>query len=315
MARQMSYGEHVSTSVLRAGTFTAFSRLTLEIVLAEKKFSELLDLRRASNDTFEAPVACETSGRMYGGQFLAQGVAAAQLTVADDRSVNSLHAYFLRPGDVDIPTTLRVERVRDGRGYSSRSVSTFQSDREVFRMLLSFQVPQPGPEFSARSMPAAPAPDSVKTLYTDFVDAQIPADEAPWHGALRPMDIRYVNPPDAPAGTPVIEPQLIWMRIDEPLGAEQNRHDAGLTYLADSTLIDHVVLPHGHRWNEPGFDGTSLDHSMWFHRRARADEWLLFDQTPEATACERGLASGRFYNQAGELVATCMQEGLLRWAK
>jgi acyl-CoA thioesterase-2 len=127
------------------------------------------------------------------------------------------------------------------------------------------------------------------------------------------MDIRYINPPTAPEGVPVIEPQLMWLRITGPVPAGQASHDAGLAYLADSTLVDHVALPHGHRWHDARLTGTSLDHAMWFHRPTQVDRWVLYDQRVEHTGGARGLVTGHFYTTSGELVATCSQEGLMRW--
>ena len=275
-------------------------------------FTNLMQLTELGEDRFEAPIAPETSDRMFGGQFLAQCLRAAQATLDGDREVHSLHAYFLRPGDVDAPSSLTVDRVRDGHGFSSRMITAHQNGKEMFRMLASFQVPAPGLEYTAHAMGEAPEPESVGMTYNTFTEAETPDLEGPWPGAARPVDIRYINPPKSAPGVPVTEPQRMWMRVDEQLADDQDLHDAGIAYLADTTLVDHILLPHGHRWQDPSFDGASLDHAMWFHRRCRADEWLLYHQTVEATAGERGLASGRFYNRAGELVASCMQEGLLR---
>ena len=129
----------------------------------------------------------------------------------------------------------------------------------------------------------------------------------------RPWDIRYINAPTGPLGEPVTDDQRMWMRLDEAIGEELELHQAALAYLSDATLIDHIVLPHGLRWESPDVDGTSLDHAMWFYRGARADEWLLFDQHVESTGDARGLVSGRFFTRSGELIATCCQEGLMRW--
>ena len=135
-----------------------------------------------------------------------------------------------------------------------------------------------------------------------------------WDIESRPMDTRCIDPPAAPPGEPVLEDQRMWMRISERLPAGPSLHQAGLAYLSDSTLVDHVVLPHGRRWQDPALTGASLDHAMWFHNPVRADEWLLFDQTVEATGSGRGLATGRIFGADGTLAATCMQEGLIRWA-
>lgn len=275
-------------------------------------FAPLLDLVSIGDNRFVAPPSPDKGERMFGGQFLAQCLAAAQATVADDRQVNSLHGYFLRPGDVDLDVGLHVVEVRDGRSFSSRQVVAQQRGKELFRMLVSYQVPDESPEYMGFVMPAVPPPEEVTYTYEDFTLAQS-GDDA-WYGTDRPMDIRYINPPSAVRGVPVTETQLMWMRIPEALSDAPHVHQAGLAYLSDSTIVDHIMLPLGMRWQDTGLEGTSLDHAMWFHRPARADEWLLFAQTVEATGGGRGLASGRLYSRRGELAATCVQEGLMRWS-
>jgi acyl-CoA thioesterase-2 len=246
---------------------------------------------------------------VFGGQFLAQALVAAQRSVAGDRAVHSLHGYFLRAGDASQPTELRVERVRDGRSFSQRAVRALQRNRECFRTLLSFHVPEAGLEYEPQRMPEVPTPDEVALTYTEFIEAQRSADE-PWESGALSVDIRYINPPAR--GERAVEQQLMWVRISDPLDDDRSQHDAGLAYLSDSTLIDHVLLPHGRRWHDADVHGTSLDHAMWFHRPARADEWLLFDQSIEWTGAARGLAAGRLFDRTGRLVATCVQEGLIR---
>lgn len=273
-------------------------------------FVQLLELESLSGDRFKAPLAPDKGERVYGGQYLAQSIAAASATLASERRLHSLHAYFLRPGDVDLETELAVERVRDGRSFSSRQVTARQSGREVFRMMSSYQVPDASPEYSAHRMPDVPPPEAVALTYNEFTLAQ--TGEATWHGFDRPMDIRYINPPRA-RGEAVTEPQLMWMRIPESLPDTAHVHDAGIAYLSDSALIDHVMLPFGLRWQDADFLGASIDHAMWFHAPARADEWLLFVQTAEATGGGRGLATGRIFTQSGTHVTTCTQEGLVRW--
>lgn len=274
-------------------------------------FALLLRLEPVDDRHFTAPPSPDKGERMFGGQFLAQCLAAAQATLADGRSVHSLHGYFLRPGDVDLPLQLGVEIVRDGRSYSSRQVHAAQRGKELFRLLASFKVPDESPQYADTAMPEVPPPEAVPYTYDEFTLAQSGADA--WAGSARPLDIRYINPPTTPRGEPVTERQLMWMRIDEVLPDSPEIHHAGLAYLSDSTLVDHILLPHGRRWQDAGFEGSSLDHAMWFHQFARADDWLLFAQTVEATSDGRGLASGRFYTRHGDLAATCLQEGLMRW--
>lgn len=281
-----------------------------------ESFMNMMAITPAPNGTpgcFVAPEAVEDGERTFGGQFLAQCLVAAQQTVGDDRCVNSLHAYFLRGGDVDQPLDLRVETIRDGRSFSLRQVEASQDGKELFRTTISFHVPEEGLDFAPATGLDPPAPESVLFTYNEFNQALEGETDDPWGGYERPMDIRYINPPEGATGPPVTEPQLMWMRISEKLPDDPRVHEAGVAYLADSTLVDHVVLPHGIRWQNPGLTGTSLDHAMWFRRRVRADEWLLYEQRIESTAGARGLATGRFYTESGELVATCAQEGLIRF--
>jgi len=274
----------------------------------------LLDLRQLDERSFVGAAAPERAGRMYGGQLLAQGLAAAQRCVDDDRPVHSLHGYFLRAGSVDRPVELVVTAVRDGRSFSVREVSVGQDGDELMRLLASFHVPEDGLDYSPARQYEVPPPEAVTVTYDQFTRAHQPDPDEEWPGADRPMDIRYINAPRAPEGQPVLEPQLMWVRISEELPDDPRIHAAALAYLADSTLVDHVMLPHGLRWQDGRLTGASLDHAMWFHRPARADRWLLYDQQVEATAGARGMTTGRLIDSDG-VVVTCGQEGLMRWGQ
>lgn len=268
---------------------------------------------------FVGPPAPERTGRTYGGQLLAQGVAATYRTVDDDRRIHSIHAAFLRAGAVDRPTRWEVAAVRDGRSFATREAVGLQEDRELFRMVASFHVAESGFEYDPDPSPppgAIPEPEAVPMTYVEFARSHPDFVEGTWAGHERPMEIRYVDPPPPEGGPPVTEAQLTWTRITDSLAdvpPGHAVHDAGLAYLSDATLIDHVLLPHGHRWHDRRLTGASLDHAMWFHRPARADRWLRFDQTVETTSGGRGLATGRLRTADGQLVATCAQEGLIRW--
>ncbi len=296
-------------AVLVARAITAILQSTLESPLLIAMFTSVLALEPAGDGVFHAPASPDKGRATFGGQFLAQSLHAAERTVATDREPNSLHAYFIRPGDVDRPSQVTVDTVRDGRTFSTRAVEVTQNDKALFRMLVSFQVPDSTPEYNGAGMPKVPSPDRVSYSYDDFTTDQ--TGDSDWYGSARPIDILYINPPRE--RRPVTESQLMWMRIRESLPDDAGVHRAGLAYMSDATLVDHVLLPHGLRWQDKDFAGTSLDHAMWFHRPARADEWLMFEQTVEATGRGRGLVSGRLYNRAGLLVANCMQEGLMRW--
>jgi len=274
------------------------------------RFLALMALTDRGAGSFGGAASPDKGERVFGGQFLAQGLRAAQRSAGPDRAAHSLHAYFLRPGDAHAEVELAVEGVRDGRSFSVREVRALQSGRELFRMQVSLQVPERSLVYQGSPMPAAPDPEAVSVTYDEFTLAQTGNED--WEGASRPMEIRYVNPPRK--REPVTEAQLMWMRIPPGLPDDPALHVAGLAYLSDSTLVDHVMLPHGKRWQDTDFAGASLDHAMWFHRPARADQWLLFEQTVQATGGARGLVHGRFFDRGGNLVASCMQEGLMRLA-
>lgn len=292
----------------------------------------------------DGPPGPEPEGRLFGGQFLAQGLAAAYHTIDDDHGgdndedgdgggpsagVHSLHAQFLRPGDPGSITRYTVDVVRDGRSFAMRNVSATQGGRLLFQMMASFHRPEPGLEYQP-AMPPVAGPDSAPTTYNAYVVGVSLGDrasdgagdhlgdeagdtEGDWWGSARPVEIRYLDPPQGSQATDA--PQRMWMRLSQSLAGEpQWVHDCAVAYISDTTLIDHVYLPHGRRWHDPANIGASLDHAMWFHRPAVADQWLLFDQVVESTARGRGLTTGRLYQADGSLVATCAQEGLMRWS-
>ena len=287
-------------------------RLSIFIYVTEV-FEKLLKFEPLSADTYLAPPSPEGGQRTFGGQFLCHSLKAAQLTVEAPKFVHSSHSYFLRHGDVDKETTLRVERIKDGRSFSSRQVTAIQGNVEVFRTLLSFHIPETGFTWQPEALEDLPGPDDDLITYSDYWESQLGLVAGKWHGRIRPIEIRYINPPMLPENIPITEPQLMWMRMSEPIGENQQTHECALAYMADATLIDHVTLPHGKRWQDERLTGTSLDHAMWFHQVPKADTWLLYKQSVESTSGARGLATGKFLNHEGLLIASCMQEGLMRW--
>lgn len=276
-------------------------------------FSDLIALQEIGDQHFEAPARDDSSDLTYGGQFLAQALTAGYRTVESGRCVHSLHAYFLRPGRPQEPAQYLVNTIRDGRSFSHRQISARQSEKEVFCMVASFSVDLPSYDFQGKPMATVPSPNRVGYTYEQFCKDQIPDPDYIRDVKSRPMDIRYINPPRDRTKTNTVDDQLMWMTILDELGVDRVKHDAGLAYLSDSTLIDHILIPHGKRWQDPDFEGTSLDHAMWFHSPCDATNWLLFDQTVEWTGSSRGLATGRFFTDEGRLVATCAQEGLMRF--
>lgn len=277
------------------------------------RFDDILGLEELGNDCYQGAKSPDQAERMFGGFLIGQALAACQQTVNPDRAVHSLHCYFLRPGDTTQQVQYDVSRVRDGRSFSHRLVAATQNGKEIFQLICSYAIASESPTFVGCPAPHVPAPCEVDYTYTDFCRDQMPDPDYIRDVKNRPFEIKYINPPTEFEPSEEIENQLMWMRLNWDLSEDPHVHDAGIAYLSDSTLIDHITLPHGKRWQDSDFDGTSLDHAMWFHQTVRADEWLLFDQKVEWTGDGRGVASGRIYTESGTLVATCVQEGLMRF--
>jgi acyl-CoA thioesterase-2 len=226
--------------------------------------------------------------------------------------VHSLHAYFLRPGDPSIPIVYTVDRIRDGRSFTTRRVVGLQHGKAIFALTASFCLPEDGIEHSV-PMPDVPDPESLPTL----VERMAPyADErAGWWVRTRPIDLRYVgDPPRAAMDNP--EPHTasnqVWMRTFDALPDDPLIHVCALTYASDMSLLDSVLLPHHLAFGTSPINLASLDHAMWFHRPFRADQWLLYDQQSPSAGFGRGLAEGRIFRADGALAVSVVQEGLVR---
>jgi acyl-CoA thioesterase II len=270
---------------------------------------KLLDLEPIEVNIFRGVSPDEDRQRIFGGQVAGQALVAAARTVDDDRRVHSLHAYFLRAGDPKVPVLYEVERVRDGGSFTTRRVTAIQHGKVIFTMSASFQVDEAGFDHAA-TMPDVPPPDDLPTMRERLVRAGI--EMTPWMDRPRPIDIRHVEWLE-PGGLRSIEPrQHVWFRADGRLPDDPILHTIVLTYASDMTLLDTSTRPHGGTWFDPTMFLASLDHAMWFHRSFRADDWMLYAQdSPNATG-GRGLSRGLVFTRDGTLVATVMQEGLIR---
>jgi acyl-CoA thioesterase-2 len=240
-----------------------------------------------------------------------QALVAAGRTVPSMRPVHSLHAYFIRPGDPLVPIVYTVDRLRDGRSFTTRRVSAIQHGKTIFALSASFHHPEPGP-VHADPMPAAPPPEAVERssqrLRRVVGEAQAQLFE-------HPIDLRSVGPLSAEAALdPALRTtaNLVWLRVDGELPDDPLLHVCLMTYASDMTLLDSVLTGHGLSWGDGRTSGASLDHAMWFHRPFRADRWLLYAQESPVSYGARGLARGQVFTQAGELVVSVMQEGLVR---
>ena len=266
--------------------------------------AQAVDIERIGDDEFRGPVVPSLITRTFGGQTMAQALRAAQLTV-DEKLVHSMHCYFVGPGDSSVPTTIQVERIRDGRSFAHRHVRVYQKDRMIFMLSAGFHATGDiGPEHQA-AMPQVPPPESIKDspYYTRIILKE-------WED----WDVRLI--PDAERDAVAAETtgagfRNIWFRnTGDLLGAtsDQSLHQAALLYMSDMTLIRTALLPH----QGEKIQLASLDHSLWFLRPVRVDEWMLYSQSSPSAQSGTGLAQGKIFNQRGELLAVAMQEGLTR---
>ena len=267
---------------------------------------DLLDLEPIEVNIFRGVNPDEERQRIFGGQVAGQALVAAARTVDDDRAVHSLHAYFLRPGDPNVPVLYEVDRIRDGRSFTTRRVAAIQHGRAIFHMSASFHIAEPGFDH-LDEMPDVPEPDGLPTRPERFAAAGIEDTYGP-----SALDVRYITNDPFNRREPLPPTQRVWFRANGDLPDGQVLHTCLLTYASDMTLLDTTLLPHGSGATDRSVMMASLDHAMWFHRPFRADEWLLYDQHTPAASGARGLATGRVFTQDGRLVANVVQEGLIR---
>jgi len=275
----------------------------------------LLDLEDLEVNIFRGYSPADMTGRIFGGQVLAQALVAAGRTVQDPGAdgrpvlVHSLHAYFLRPGDPAVPILFEVDRSRDGRSFTSRRVVAIQHGEQIFHMSVSFQAEESGLEHQAE-MPDVPAPETMKSWMELFEPYK---DLIPWFERQSALDFRYVDPPLLVAES---EPQpptwRVWFRTNAKLPDDHLLHCAVAAFASDMILLDTTRRPHGIGWFGRRLISATIDHAMWFHHRFRCDEWVLFDLESPATAGARGLAVGSLFTQEGLLAASMAQEGLIR---
>ncbi|GAA4618895.1 acyl-CoA thioesterase II [Saccharopolyspora hordei] len=269
----------------------------------------LLDLERIEENIFRGVSPATSPVRVFGGQVAGQALVAAGRTVPPERRVHSLHAYFIRPGDPSIPIVYEVDRTRDGRSFTTRRVVAVQRGKAIFSLSASFQVDEEGIDH-AEPMPEVPDPETLPT-FGEQVGSLI---DVLGRGQPRPIDVRYVTEPPwvSREHGPREARSQVWMRADGVLPDDDLLHVCIAAFASDMTLLDAVLARHGVYWGLDEVNGASLDHAMWFHRRFRADEWLLYDCASPSASGARGLATGRFFSRDGQLVATVVQEGLLR---
>jgi acyl-CoA thioesterase-2 len=272
-----------------------------------------LESAASGEDRFEGPSQWMPHGRIYGGQVLAQSLVAATKTIDTEgiRNIHSLHGYFLRPGDIELPIIFSVDRLRDGRSFSTRRVQAFQNDLPIFSMIASFQDTDPGLDHQDEFPQNIPDPESLPTAAELLGESEHPVVQ--YWAKARPFDLRHVTAPIffKVEGEHVAH-QAVWIKSLGELPDDQNIHRAAIAYASDYTILESIYRRHGIAWAHPGLKSASLDHAMWFHRDGRADEWMLYVQESPSAQGGRGLALGRLFNRQGQLLATVAQEGMVR---
>jgi acyl-CoA thioesterase II len=278
----------------------------------QSHFADRLELTAIDRDIFTGFCHAGAPLRAYGGQIAAQALMAAGLTVGDDqRNVHSLHGYFLRPGRTKDSITYLVDRPRDGRSFSTRFVRAVQHGETIFMMTASFASPDEGPEHQFE-VPNAPTPENITPVIPPaYSDPSVDLSELGYPDT-NVIDLRLVG------GDQVMElvdgrfERMAWVRISEPVTPNNLVQACALTYLSDLTMVSTAVAPHDYLAVRKDLMLASIDHAMWFHAAVRTDEWLLFAQDTPVARGGHGIARGLFFDTQGKLVASCVQESLMR---
>ena len=277
------------------------------------KIIETLDLEEIELNHYLATSPNEGWQRVYGGQVIGQALVAASRTVSTDRSAHSLHGYFLRAGDTDIPILYKVDRIRDGKSFTTRRVVAVQRGQAIFTMSISFQVDEGGLNHQF-DMPDVPGPDDLQTEdeIRQVQSKNWPKEFQDSFSGSSAIQVKPIEPMDLLNPKPAEPVQRCWMRCGDKLPDDPRIHQCVLAYLSDWSLLDTATRPHAVSFMQDNVQVASLDHAMWCHRPFRADEWLLYDQDSPSASGARGFNRGLIYNQSGELVASTTQEGLVR---
>ncbi|MEP6991211.1 MAG: acyl-CoA thioesterase II [bacterium] len=273
----------------------------------------LLDLEPLEVNIYRGRNRDLGTGRVYGGQVFAQALVAARRTVDEPREAHSAHGYFILPGDLDAPIVYFVDRLRDGSSFTTRRVTAIQHGRTIFTLLASFHITENGPEHQSE-IPDVPDPDTITPelqLIRGMAD-RIPESLRSVLTQERLIDIRPIDPIDPMSAEKRGPWRRAWFRAIGRLPDDPGIHQAVLAYASDYGLLVTALQPHGIPYRSPGLQLASLDHSLWMHRPFRADEWMLYSTDSPVTWGARGFVRGTIHTQAGELVASVAQEGLIR---
>ncbi|MFG1397529.1 acyl-CoA thioesterase II [Roseixanthobacter pseudopolyaromaticivorans] len=274
----------------------------------------ILDLEPLEINLFRGRSGSPGGGRVFGGQVVAQALVAAQRTVDIERITHSLHGYFLLGGDPTVPIIYEVDRIRDGRSFTTRTVKAIQHGKAIFSMSASFQLLEPGLEHQI-AMPQVPQPEQLPSdeVWREKLLKRFPAASKRDWMALRPLEVKPTSlDPSFLSGNINTSRPSIWVRTRGPLPDDLRTQQAVLAYASDLSLLQAALVPHRKSVFDPDIQVASLDHALWFHQPFRADEWLLYVQESPAAGGARGFCRGELFTRDGKLVASAAQEGLMR---
>jgi acyl-CoA thioesterase II len=301
--------------------------MTTQTLSTSAVFTAAVTLTPAEPEHFDLAFTATTQPcpwpKAYGGDLVAQAAAAAMRSVADGKTLHSMHSYFLRPADIGATVRYEVELLRDGRGYSSRQVRGYQHGKPVYVCLAGFAAGEPGASFLAEPAELVPGPEELPSSAAYLAQrsgGSMTEESKAYWSAGRSFDMRHVPGPVylAVEGKRVPH-QAVWLKPFDPLRpveglSEGQRDQAALAYVCDYTILEPVLRVLDLPWAKPGLITASLDHAMWFHRPGPVDDWLLYLQEAVAADAGRGLGTGRFFTRDHRHLATVVQEGLIRTA-
>lgn len=276
--------------------------------LSKQALSDLIrdnQLEQLDVNLFRGRATHDTGRPIYGGQVVAQAISAAQQSVDKAFSLHSFHSYFLRPGVVSLPIIYEVDPIRDGRSFVTRSIIAKQKGRAIFNSTLSFQRPEKGLNHQS-DMPQVQGPDGLASD-SELYKVIFPDSDYGW-----PLEFRQVEPPNFSDPQPLAPQTYTWFKTADKLPDDARLHQQLLAYASDNPILVTALRPHGLTPFSPGVMTATIDHSLWFHRSFRVDEWLLFEAHSDSASNGRGISHGKIFSRDGELVASAMQEGLVR---
>lgn len=281
---------------------------------AMQELLSILDLETLEYNLFRGRSPKVRWQRVFGGQVIGQALIAAQRTVAPERFVHSLHAYFMLPGDPEVPIVYEVDRIRDGRSFTTRRVVAVQRGQAIFALEASFQVEEKGLDHQIPMPPDVPRPETLKSQreLLEETGERVPENIRKFWARERPLELKPVNVEHYASRDRLPPRQNVWLRALGKVPDDRGIQAAVLAYLSDMTLLDTSTFAHGRSGFDPDIQMASLDHSMWFHRPHSLDGWLLYSQDSPSACGSRGFSRGALYGEDGTLIASTAQEGLVR---